>query len=85
MRWQEIRQDFLGQWLLVEAVEAHSEQGLRVVDDLVLVDTFDDSTAALAVYAQLHREAPQRELYVVDADREVLEIKERSWLGIRCA
>lgn len=85
MRWQDIRQDFPGQWLLVEAIEAHTEQGMRVLDDLVLVEVFDDSPAALASYAKLHREAPQKELYVVNADREELEIKERSWLGIRCA
>ncbi len=36
-------------------------------------------------YAQLHREAPQRELYVFHTSREALEIGERTWLGIRGA
>ena len=34
-------------------------------------------------YIQLHREAPERELYVFHTDRETLDITERRWLGIR--
>ncbi len=34
-------------------------------------------------YAGFHREAPQRELYVFDTEREELDIHERRWLGIR--
>jgi len=34
-------------------------------------------------YARLHREAPERELYVFHTSRETLDISERQWLGIR--
>jgi hypothetical protein len=85
MKWEEIRKHYPDQWLLVEALQAHSAEGRRILEDLAVVDVFDDSAQAMKSYAQLHRESPQRELYVFDSERESLEVKERSWLGIRVA
>jgi hypothetical protein len=83
MQWQEIRAHYPQQWLLIEAVKAHSEADKRILDQLAVVDVFSDSVAAMKSYARLHREAPQRELYVFHTSRETLDITERSWLGIR--
>jgi hypothetical protein len=83
MQWEEIRIHYPHQWLLVEAIKAHSESGKRWLDQLAVISTFQDSTIALQHYRQLHREAPERELYVVHTDREQLEIIERTWLGVR--
>lgn len=85
MKWTEIRDRYPQQWLLLEAIQAHSEASKRVLEQLSVVSTFADSTAALKSYLQLHREAPQRELYVFHTSRESLEIPERRWLGIRGA
>lgn len=64
MQWQEIREHYPQQWLLVEAIKAHSEANARVVEQLAVVESFSDSVTAMKGYAQLHREAPDRELYV---------------------
>ena len=85
MQWTEIRDRYPQQWLLLEAIEAHSEASKRVLEQLSVVSTFSDSTTALRSYLQLHRQAPQRELYVFHTSRESLEILERRWLGIRGA
>ena len=82
MQWQEIRQHYPQQWLLIEAIKAHSEANKRILDQLAVVSTFSDSTSAMDGYAQLHREAPERELYVFHTSREVLDVIERRWLGI---
>jgi hypothetical protein len=84
MQWQDIRSHYPNQWLLVEAIKAHSENDRRILDDIAVLETFGDSDAAMKSYTGLHREAPQRELYVFDTDREDLDIQERRWLGIRC-
>jgi len=34
MKWEEIRHHFPHQWLLVEAMEAYSEPGKRIVEQL---------------------------------------------------
>jgi hypothetical protein len=85
MTWPEIRRHHPERWLLVEAVEAHSEAGRRLVDNLAVVDEFADSPTALREYLRLHRQAPERELYVLHTDREDLDIAERTWLGLRTA
>src|SRR5207247_15023 len=83
MQWQDIRQHYPHQWLLVEALTAHSTSGKRILEQLAVIDTFPDSGTAMQRYTQLHRDAPERELYVFHTSRETLDIVERQWLGIR--
>ncbi len=85
MKWSEIRQHYPDKWLLIEAIEARSEAGQRILDDIAVLDTYPDSVTAMKRYTGLHHEAPMRELYVCHTEREELEIRERRWLGIRCA
>ena len=83
MQWQEIRNNYPDQWLLVEAVAAHTEADKRIPDELAVINAFPDSTSALQRYGQLHHDAPRRELYVVHTRRASLDITERHWLGVR--
>jgi hypothetical protein len=83
MKWTEIRAQYPNQWLLIEAVQAHSEAGERILEDLNALESFSDSVAAMHKYAELHHQAPRRELYIFHSSREYLKITERAWLGIR--
>ena len=83
MKWQEVRAHYPQQWLLVEAIKARSEASKRILDQLAVISTFPNSTAAMKSYSQLHRDSPERELYVFHTSRETLDIAERRWLGIR--
>lgn len=81
MEWSEIRRAHPHRWLLVEALEAHSQSGKRILDDLAVADSFPDGAAAMKCYKELHHCAPERELYVLHTDREDLDIGELIWLG----
>jgi hypothetical protein len=83
MQWQDIRNHYPQQWLLLEAIKAHSEGERRILDQLAVLDTYPDSPSALREYQQLHHTAPERELYVFHTSRETLDITERQWFGIR--
>ena len=83
MQWREIRTHYPRQWLLVEAMNAHSEDKKRVLDHLAVVDTFTDSVNAIRRYQELHRQSPDRELYVFHTSREELNVTERCWMGVR--
>lgn len=85
MKWQEVRTHYPEQWLLVEAIKAHSVKNKRILEHLAVISTFPDSTAALKSYAQFHQDAPERELYVFHTSRETLDVTEKRWLGIRGA
>jgi hypothetical protein len=83
MTWNEIRRYFPDQWLVIEAIDAHSENGKRILDRISVVDTFTDSFLAMKSYGELHRRYPEREFLFVHTDKEMLDIAERKWIGIR--
>lgn len=76
MRWPDVRNAYPNRWLVIEALEAHSNEGQRILDRIAVIETCTDGTAALRFYSQLHREYPQREFYFVHTSRETLEILE---------
>lgn len=84
MLWSEIRATYPDQWLIVEALEAHTtSDNQRVLDRLAVIETCPDGRAAMERYRCLHQEYPQREFYFVHTRREDLDIRERQWHGIR--
>ncbi len=85
MIWKEIQKSFPHQWLLVEAIKAHSAGGKRILDDLTVINTYPDSRAALKSYAKFRQESPDRAYVVLHTSRQTLDIKERYWQGIRGA
>jgi len=85
MQWQEIRERYPHRWLVLEAVEAHSEGGRRFLDDLDVLAEHDDIAQATDTYRRLHRNWPHREFYVLHTNRETLDVRERFWAGIRAS
>jgi hypothetical protein len=85
MQWTDIRTRYRDQWLLIEAMRAHSEGDKRHIEDIAVINSYPDSDSALRAYADLHRDSPSRELYVFHTSRETLDVTERRWLGIRLA
>jgi hypothetical protein len=83
MKWKGLREKYPDSWVLFEAVQAHSNEGKRIVDDLAVLDTFNDSDDAIRAYRDLHKKDPGRELYVAHTKKQELEIQERKWLGVR--
>jgi len=84
MRWTDIRKTYPNQWLVIEALQAHSdEQHRRVLDEIAVVETCMDGNTAMQGYRKLHQQQPDREYYFVHTSREQLDIRERQWLGIR--
>lgn len=83
MQWQEIRKLYPHTWLVVEALSAHSVADKRILDQLAVLNSFEDSAAAFHYYSTLHRESRNRELYVLHTDRANVEIMESRWMGLR--
>jgi len=85
MDWSQARLAYPDQWLVIEALEAHTEGRQRMLDHIAVVETCTDGAMALRSYQRLHRAHPLREFYFVHTDRETLDIRERRWVGIRRA
>ncbi len=83
MNWLEIQRAYPDQWLIIEAVKAHTKDHQRLLDRIAVIETCPDAVAAMQRYRQLHQEFPLREFYFVHTSRETLHIEERWWTGIR--
>lgn len=84
MQWSDIRRAYPDQWLVVEALEAHttSEQQ-RQLDRVAVIEQCRDGSSAMMTYRRYHQQHPTREFYFVHTSRPVLDIRERQWVGIR--
>jgi hypothetical protein len=58
--WVEVRKAYPNQWLVIEAVEAHSAADHRLLDKIAVVEVCADGTAALQSYRKLHQTHPAR-------------------------
>lgn len=85
MIWSRVREAYPDQWLIIEALAAHTEDNHRVLDHIAVIEPCIDGAAAMQSYQRLHREYPAREFYFVHTSREDLDIRERHWIGIRKA
>jgi hypothetical protein len=79
-QWEDIRNQYPHQWLLIEALRAHSEAGKRILDQITVIGTFPDSVTAMKSYVQLHDNGFEREVYVFHTGREQVEVSENGWL-----
>lgn len=84
MTWTEIRQSFPNQWIVVEALGAHTDShGSRIIKDFIVIEQCSDGKAAFDKYRELHNNNKSKEYYYLHTSREKLEIEERKWVGIR--
>jgi hypothetical protein len=84
MQWIEIRKAHPNQWLIIEALQAHTTSDRRrKLDKIAVVEECSDGGNAMQRYRRLNRQHPTREFYFVHASREELDIREQEWVGIR--
>jgi hypothetical protein len=77
MDWQTIRKLYPHRWLVVEAINAYTDEkrGKRVIDHLEVIETFaDDWKEAWECYKRLHHADKWREYYFLHTNREELDI-----------
>jgi len=82
MRWEEVRERFPDEWVVLEAIKAHSAEGNRYIEEVVIVDTFEDPTSAMRRYNELHKQDPYREYCFFHTSRSQLVARER-YVGLR--
>jgi hypothetical protein len=84
MNWEDIRQVYPDQWLIIEALEARtSADQQRLLDKIAVIERCAEGASAFGRYRQLHQQHPQREFYYVHTSRPNLDIREVQWLGVR--
>jgi hypothetical protein len=84
MNWLSVREAYPDQWLIIEALSAHTTPDhTRVIERMKVIEQCVDGAAAFSRYRALHQQAPDREFYFVHTSRIELSIQEMQWLGVR--
>lgn len=84
MQWADIRQAYPNEWLIIEAIEAETTPThQRNLKQIAVIERCSDADNALKSYRRLHQQYPFREFYFVHTSRELLDIREQAWVGIR--
>lgn len=78
MKWSEARENYPNKWLLFEAIESYSKDGQRIVQELSVINIFDEGKDALKEYSEKHIKDKKREMYVYHTDNKELKIEERN-------
>ena len=83
MKWHEIRKQYPGQFVLVEALKAYSRDNKRYIEDMTVVDCYEDTKKAWEEYKRYRLESPAREFYILHTSKEKVEVLEQSFIGVR--
>ncbi len=79
-----MRKAYPNQWVVIEALEAHSTpDNRRHFDSIAVIETCADGSSAMKTYRELHKRYPLREFYFIHTNHEKLDIQEHYRLGIR--
>lgn len=73
MKWTEVRNTYPNKWIVFDSLTQHEEGNKLVVEDLAIIEVFDDPNNAWKYYRELHRKDKSRELSLGDTRKENLE------------
>jgi hypothetical protein len=83
MKWSEVRQRFPDRCVLVEALKSETRGKERVIEEMSVIDDFENGNAAWKVYKKLHAENQTRELYIFHTKNEEIKVIEQPYIGVR--
>ena len=83
MEWSDVRAAYPEQWLVIETLETHDEDDVRVFYRVAVVETCEDGRAAMKRYRELRHAQPTRELCFVHTSNVQIRVEERVWFGVR--
>lgn len=69
-------------WILFEAIEAYSQDSMRIVEDMSIINVYESGKEALKEYSERHKKDKTKKLYVYNTSNTELRIKERNWIGV---
>ncbi|MFD1738704.1 hypothetical protein ACFSCX_19495 [Bacillus salitolerans] len=77
MEWGLVREQYPDKLVLVEALSTSSKDSVRTVEEMSIISTFDDNMYAWNAYKRVHKENPEKELYVFHTSKEKPEVIEK--------
>ncbi|ASR49876.1 hypothetical protein B4V02_05430 [Paenibacillus kribbensis] len=76
MKWEEITKTLPDRFVLIEAIKVSSNNHIRNLEDMVVIQDYDIPHQAWEGYKHFHKLYPARELYVFHTSRIDVEFVE---------
>ncbi|WP_160045595.1 MULTISPECIES: hypothetical protein [Paenibacillus] len=83
MKWGEITELHPARFVLVEAIKASSNNHVRQLEDMAVIQDYDNPQDAWSGYKHFYKLHPTRELYVFHTSRRDVEVVEEFFSGVR--
>lgn len=83
MKWEEITELHPSRFVLIEAIRVSSHNRQRKLEEMAVIQDFDNPQEAWSSYKELHKLQPSRELYVFHTSRNDVEVVEEFFSGVR--
>jgi hypothetical protein len=82
MEWAEVRRRYPARIVLIEAIKSSTEKHVRTIEDMTVVEEFENSKEAWSGYKKYHKLYPDRELYIFHTNKEKIEVIEQYFTGV---
>lgn len=73
MKWSEARKTYPNKWIVFDSLKQHEENNKLIVEDIAIIEVFDDINDAFKYYRMLHRQDKSRQLSFDDTRKDRLE------------
>jgi len=84
MAWDEVKNKYPSQWVLIEAINAHTDNDKRIVEEMDVLECFgEDGDKAFKKYIELHKTNKEKEYYIYHTSHPILNIGIKKWMGVR--
>ena len=85
VKWSQVRGQYPNQIVLVEALETSSNNKILTIEEMSVLSDYTDSSDAWQDYKRIHRNKPEKEIYLFHTSKEKAEVIEQFFVGIRGA
>ena len=66
MLWKDVRKTYPNKWVVFDSLKQHEENNKLIVEDIAVIEVFDDLNNAFKYYTNLHKEDKTRNLNIGD-------------------
>lgn len=73
MKWSEARKTYPNKWIVFDSLKQHEEDNKLIVEDIAIIEVFDDLNDAFKYYRMLHRQDKSRQVSFDDTRKDKLE------------
>lgn len=73
MLWNEVQKAYPEKWVVFDSLKQHEENNKLIIEDIAIIQVFDDINIAYKYYCKLHKEDKTRQLNIASTKEPQLQ------------